>query len=372
MKKTAMLIGLAAVLGFSSNAQAIDWNWKGDIRYRYESSLKDDGDSATDDNSRDRHRIRARFGMDTWINEELSAGLQIATGSEHDPISRNETLGDNFQADSIYLNEAYIDYHPMFLNGDVNILLGKRATKSTLAVIDDLIWDGDVTIEGATLQYGKDAKGKEKAGLCAVAGYYALSEVKAGDDAYVAAVQASYKGELSGLGYQIGASYYDYVHLAGQEYDLSEDKDNTYGAVDYDIVELFGNVSGKVSSLPWKLYGQYVFNIADNNDYSDITDSEKDGLLVGLKLGKAKKVGQLEGSAEYVRLEKDAVNPYMTDSDRNGGGTNLEGFKISSKYQLIQNMTLGATYFNFHKIVGTEAETDATKHLFQLDAVVKF
>ncbi len=355
MKKTAMLIGLAAVLGFSSNAQAIDWNWKGDIRYRYESSLTDDNNSATDDHSRDRHRIRVRFGMDTWINEELSAGLQLSTGSDDDPISRNETLGDEFAADGIFLNEAYIDYHPMFLNGDVNILLGKRAAKSTLAVIDDLVWDGDVTLEGATLQYGKDAKGKEKSGLCAVAGYYSYEERKTTNDAYIVALQGSYKGEVSGLGYQVGTTYYDYVNLLATN--------------DYNIVELFGNVSGKVSSLPWKLYGQYAFNTAKHSDYSDITDSERDGMLVGLKLGKAKKVGQLEGSAEYVRLETDAVNPDMTDSDRNGGGTNCEGVKISTKYQLIQNMTLGATYFNFHDI---EDSGDDTKHLFQLDAVVKF
>lgn len=86
-----MLIGLAAVLGFSSNAQAIDWNWKGDIRYRYQSQLKADQDDV-DDHSEDRHRIRVRFGVSPWINEELSAGLQLSSGGT-DPVSRNETLG---------------------------------------------------------------------------------------------------------------------------------------------------------------------------------------------------------------------------------------------------------------------------------------
>ncbi|ABB24109.1 putative porin [Pelodictyon luteolum] len=359
MKKTAMLIGLAAVLGFSSNAQAVDWNWKGDIRYRYESSLTDDNVSTTDDNSRDRHRIRVRFGTDMWINEELSAGLQLATGNDTDPVSRNETLDDSFAADTILLNEAYIDYHPMFLNGDVNLILGKRATKSTLAVIDDLIWDGDVTIEGATVQYGKDAKGKEKDGLSLVAGSYFYDESSVGDDTYILAAQASYKGEVSNLGYQLGASYYGYDNMP----------DPSLG---YDIIELFGSVGGKVSSLPWKVYGQFATNMAENSDFSGITDSRRDGMLVGLKLGKAKNPGQIEGSVEYVQLEEDAVNPAMTDSDRNGGGTNCEGFKISSTYQLIQNMTLGATYFNFNKIDGTAAQVDDTKHLFQLDAVVKF
>jgi hypothetical protein len=31
MKKIALLVGLAAAFG-CNNAQAVDWNWKGDVR----------------------------------------------------------------------------------------------------------------------------------------------------------------------------------------------------------------------------------------------------------------------------------------------------------------------------------------------------
>ncbi|WP_185819351.1 putative porin [Chlorobium phaeovibrioides] len=368
MKKTAMLIGLAAVLGFSSNAQAVDWNWKGDIRYRYQSQLKDDGVSSTDEHSKDRNRIRVRIGADMWINEELAAGFGLATGSDTDPVSRNETLGDLFNQDGIYLNEAFIDYHPMFLNGDVNLIMGKRYASKTLTVMDDLIWDGDVTLEGITLQYGKDAKGKEKDGLCTNAGYYLYKDADSytGQVAYILAAQASYKGKVSDLNYQAGASYFDYQSYVD-------------ATRDYNIVELFGNVGGKVSSLPWKLYGQYAFNTANHSDYSNITDAKRDAYLVGVKLGKAKNPGQLEGSVEYIRLEKDAVNPFMTDSDRgdltkiSSFLTNVEGFKVGAKYALIQNMDLGVTYFNTGYIdvpVGTSS--DWRGHLVQLDAVVKF
>jgi len=368
MKKTAMLIGLAAVLGFSSNAQAVDWNWKGDIRYRYQSQLKDDGVDATADHSKDRNRIRVRIGADMWINEELGAGFGLATGSDTDPVSRNETLGDLFNQDTILLNEAYIDYHPMFLNGEVNLIMGKRYASKTLTVMDDLIWDGDVTLEGLTLQYGKDAKGKEKDGLCANGGYYLYqdSDSYTGQVAYILAAQASYKGEVNSLKYQAGASYYDYQSYVD-------------ATRDYNIVEFFGNIGGKVSSLPWKLYGQYAFNTANHSDYSNIVDADRDGYLVGVKLGKAKKPGQLEGSIEYVRLENDAVNPFMTDSDRgdltkqNKFLTNVKGFKAGAKYALIQNMTLGVTYFNTDYInapAGTAS--DWAGRLLQLDAVVKF
>lgn len=351
MKKTLFFVALATAMGFN-NAQAVDWDWKGDIRYRYESKIQED-----QDHSRDRHRIRVRFGMNAWINEELSAGLRLATGDEDDPISRNQTLTNNFGGKNIMLDEAYINYHPMMFDGDVNLLLGKRETKSTLFVEDDLLWDGDLTLEGITLQYGKDINGKQKSGFGAIAGWYSINESKSEGDPYFVSLQGAYKGEASDLKYDLGVGYHDFVHYM-PDYDLN-------------IVEFFGSIGGDLTeTVPWKLYGQYAFNTASHDDNFFIDDSERDGYLVGLKIGKAKKPGQIEGSVEYVHLESDAVASEFTDSDRNGGGTNCEGFKLNAKYQLIQNMTLGVTYFNFNDITGPDK--DLTNHLLQADVVVKF
>jgi len=350
MKKTLFFVALATAMGFN-NAQAVDWDWKGDIRYRYQSGIQEH-----QDHSRDRHRLRVRFGMNAWINEELSAGLRLATGKESDPISRNQTLDNEFGPKNIMLDEAFINYHPMMFNGDVNLLLGKRATKSTLFVEDDLLWDGDLTLEGITLQYGKDIKGKQKSGFGAIAGWYSIDEGKSENDPYFVSLQGAYKGSASDLKYDLGVGYHDFVHY--------------YTDYDMNIVEFFGSIGGKVSGTPWKLYGMYAFNTASQDDNIFIDDSERDAYMVGVKLGKAKKPGQLEGSAEYVHIESDAVAAEFTDSDRNGGGTNCEGFKLNAKYQLIQNMTLGVTYFNFNDITGPDK--DLTNHLLQADVVVKF
>ncbi|RXK87865.1 hypothetical protein EST62_05875 [Chlorobaculum sp. 24CR] len=374
MKKTLFLLGLATALGFN-NAQAVDWNWKGDIRYRYQSEIKQDNE-----HSRDRHRIRVRFGVTPWINEELSAGLRLATGNDSDPISRNQTLENGFSAKNIMLDEAYINYHPMFLNGDVNILLGKRDIAKTLFIEKDLVWDGDLTLEGATLQYGKDTDGKQKSGFGAIAGWYSLDEDKAKSDPYLLAFQGAYKGEVSDLGFDLGVGYYDFVH-----FDLDNDKDNDgkvnilgftpvfdYTGKDFNIVEFFGSLGGDITeTVPWKLYGQYAFNTASNSSINYAIDNNaRDAYLIGLKIGKAKNPGQLEGSAEYVHIEEDAVTIF-TDSDRNAGrSTNLEGFKLSTTYHLVQNMTVGATYMNFQDIDGSKK--DQTQHLLQADVVVKF
>ncbi|MBN1279158.1 MAG: putative porin [Chlorobiaceae bacterium] len=356
MKKVALLVGLAAAIGYN-NAEAVDWNWKGDIRYRYESKLVDK-ESSDNDHSRDRHRMRVRFGVYPWITEELSAGLQLSTGAG-DPVSRNETLGDEFITDDIMLNEAYIDYHPMFLNGDVNVILGKRDIAKTLIVTKDLVWDSDITLEGGTLQYGKDAGGKEKEGVNAIAGWYSVKEGSAEQDPYFIAGQLAYGGEISDLGYKAGVAYYDFAHFD----ELGE------GDRDFNIVEIFASVGGSITEkLPWKVYGQYAFNTAEAADWSDIDDDKRDAYLIGLKIGNAKNPGQWAVSGEYVSIEEDAVT-YLTDSDRNNGSsTDLEGFKLNATYHLVQNMTLGATYMNFSPI----DDDSITNHLLQADVVVKF
>ncbi|WP_235585165.1 putative porin, partial [Chlorobium limicola] len=385
MKKVTLLVGLAAALGFN-NAEAVDWNWKGDIRYRYESTFKDT-EANDDEHSRDRHRMRVRFGVYPWITEELSAGVQLSTGGD-EFTSRNETFDDAFIADDIKLNEAFIDYHPMFLNGDVNLILGKRDVAKTLVVMKDLVWDGDITLEGITLQYGKDADGKEKDGVSAAVGYYILDEFNDNDlypDPYIFAGQLAYTGEVSDLGFKVGAGYYDYVDFDLDNYDNATKKSILgysplfdYTGKDYNIAEIFASVGGPITeTIPWKVYGQYAFNTAENSvDNPNIDDDKRDAYLVGLQIGNAKNPGQWAISGEYVSIERDAVT-VLTDSDRNntlssstptGTSTDLEGFKLSASYHLVQNMTIGANYYHFNQI----DSDDPTYHLFQADVVVKF
>jgi hypothetical protein len=144
-------------------------------------------------------------------------------------------------------------------------------------------------------------------------------------------------------------------------------------------------VGGQITeTVPWKVYGQYAFNTAsEDNSRSDrynIDDSKRDAYMVGLQIGNAKSPGQWAISGEYVSIEKDAVT-VLTDSDRNntlsssstqakesGTSTDLEGFKIGATYHLVQNMTIGANYYHFNQI----DSDDPTYHLFQADVVVKF
>ncbi|MCG8345502.1 MAG: putative porin [Chlorobiales bacterium] len=372
MKKFIALFAFLLVSGWST-AEAVEWNWKGDVRYRYESKIK-----STKENSRDRHRIRARLGVYPWITEELTAGVQVSTAGGGDPVSRNQTLGDGFTAKDLNLNQAFIDYHPMFFEGETNFIFGKREVKQTLIRVNDLVWDSDLTLEGMTFHFGKDGK-QQREGLNAVAGYYFINEDgDIEDDPFFWAAQLAYTGQAGDLGFMLGAGYYDFENIQGGDDgdgtavlgDWSEDE-GFFGnsapldvyEYDYNIVEIFGNVGGKFDgSLPWKFYGQYAINVADG------VEDMNNGYLIGFKLGKAKKVGQWEIDANYSYLESDAVLGAYTDSDRWGGGTDGQGFEVGAKYHFVQNMTVGAKYLRHED--GIDSGTNL--HVLQADMVVKF
>jgi len=64
---------------------------KGDFRFRYQ--YQDTDESGV--KSRDRWRIRWRFGLETQVNENWKTGFRLSSGSG-DPRSRNLTLEDTF------------------------------------------------------------------------------------------------------------------------------------------------------------------------------------------------------------------------------------------------------------------------------------
>ena len=391
MKKAALLVALAALFG-GTQANATDWNWKGDVRYRYQSDLASDP-ALTGEHSRDRHRTRVRVGVYPWINEELTGGVQLSSGGDgKETTSRNETLDDQFLADSVYLNEYFINFHPMLLDGKVNILLGKRDVANTLTVLNDLVWDSDLTFEGMTLQYGKDVDGKDKDGINAVLGYYPLKENNLSttntveQDAYLLAVQAAYKGKTSAVTYHVGAGYYDYTHFDIQNANTTNYSPTyDYRGKDFNIVELFGTIGGQLTEkTPWKVTVQYAFNNAKKDVTTPNMDDEKrTAYLAGFRIGNAKEVGQWSFGGDYVKIEQDALT-FMTDSDRNIGGgnanvpsnVNLEGMKLGVTYHMVKNMTVGATYFSFSDINDTDTtavdSTTKTRHTLMLDTVVKF
>jgi hypothetical protein len=271
----------------------------------------------------------------------------------------------------------------MFLCGDVNLIIGKRDISNTIIRVDNLVYDSDLTIEGATVQYGKDANGKEKDGLIALAGYYFLNEnnVNTISSPYLYLAQAALKGEASDISYLFGGGYDLYKSLqnlsivdTNAKTGVSSSVPTTWTNSGYNIAELFGKVGGQLTeTLPWKVYGQYALNTASHADHSSIDDNKRNAWLAGVTIGDAKQVGQWALDSKYVRIERDAVFPLFTDSDRKVNDiVNVKGFEVAGTYHLVQNFTIGARYYQYNNIDASAGKFNPTLHQLQLDALVKF
>ncbi len=377
MKKTMM--GMVMVAGLASwtasgqqaaPAPAKTWadslTVKGDVRYRYEQITEDGKDD------RQRDRVRARLGASAKINDKVKAEVQLSTGDD-DPISENKTIGDGFLKKDMGLNLAYIDWVPQ-----EGLTLTGGKMKNPFLCVSDLVWDSDLTPEGAAAKWERQVGPMT---LYANGGYLWVQERATApeEDTKLYAGQAAAKFQFSDeVSLLVGGSYYTYDNIEGMGVLDWEGKNKTYGnsskdkvsgtttnkiyGMGYDQVEAFTKLTAWVGT-PVEFYGNYVVNQeADANDT---------GWLAGVTVGKAKNVGTMEFGYNYRELEKDAVLGAFTDSDSWGGGTDGRGHKVFGRYQIAKNVRLGATYFMNEKPIADSSKTHDYDRL-QLDVVASF
>ncbi|HST51750.1 MAG TPA: putative porin [Pyrinomonadaceae bacterium] len=138
--------------------------FSGDLRLRYESFYGQQNALASSDvpgtlgnplTTRQRLRMRARFGVHGKISDEFEWGLRLTTGSFPDATVTNQTLTDFFTHKPFALDQMYITYKPKALPG-FQIQAGKFDTPWTHT---ELTWDNDISVEGLSETYARDFKG---------------------------------------------------------------------------------------------------------------------------------------------------------------------------------------------------------------------
>src|SRR3984893_14863326 len=85
------------------------FRFSGDIRLRGEDIFQDCPACVT----RNRARLRVRFGVDGRLNENFMGGFALATGSLGDPTSANESFTNFFNGQTIGLDSGYVTFNPV-------------------------------------------------------------------------------------------------------------------------------------------------------------------------------------------------------------------------------------------------------------------
>ncbi|MDF3840997.1 putative porin [Pseudomonas citronellolis] len=353
----------------SAFEQSIAWaartQVKGDVRVRQETVHAQNSGSKGDQN---RQRIRARVGFYSQINPQVDTGIRIATGSGDDARSTNQSMDNYFDKKQLWLDQAYIDFHPAAVK-NLHLIGGKMNQPWVSA--GDVIWDGDINPEGFAATYKYLLGGSAE--LFGSAGYFNLKDNVDGEGYAFQHDLRLYSGQfgarfapIEGIKATLGASLYAY----------DNDTDSACGSAtttpcqlsangnttrDFRLYEGFGQLDFGSLPVPLSLYGQYVVNQA--------TDSNEDtAWLTGAKT----KVGDFSFDYNYRDVQRNAVVGAFTDSDFANGYTASRGHKFKVAYDIDKNFALGATYFMARSDAASGSRKDADIDTLQLDLEAKF
>jgi len=168
-----------------------DWTFGGDLGVRFDqinrggtidvnkalNSGEDPVDivNGTASAKRNRFRLRVRLGAERTIGDDFLIGFRIATSQAStfggdagnsrgddftrtfasDPRSAWVTLGSYFAPKGVFIDRAYIKWAPHLVDGLV-LELGKMPNFFTSSEFsgDIMVWDPDISPEGAQVQYG--------------------------------------------------------------------------------------------------------------------------------------------------------------------------------------------------------------------------
>jgi polyhydroxyalkanoate synthesis regulator phasin len=336
-----------------------DMKWSGDLRLRYEGSETDTGSNKY----RHRGRVRFRYGFTTEVNDRMSVGFRMASGSA-DPTSANQTFTDNFSSKSLWVDRAYLKYS---FPGKTAELLGGKIPNPFYRV-GDLVWNGDINPEGAALKFGLPAGSIDYFGNIAFLPMYESSSNY--DNPFLFGAQIGLGGDIAEKPFKLSAAYFDFYNLKGkQEASISSNytpgtNSLTGGVYDYDykVVNLNAELTPFTFDLGYpadlKLFTGYICNTASGV-------SEDTGYLAGFSLGKDKNPGEWKLGYTYYRIEKDAIAAIINSSDFE---TNRKGHKLGISYALLENTTLGLNYYTMKQL--TDGKKDIDK--WQVNLQVKF
>lgn len=349
-------------------AWASKTQFKGDVRVRQE-TVKIDGES-NNGADKNRQRIRARLGAYSEINPQVDTGIRIATGGGDDARSTNQDLNGYFDKKQIWLDQAYIDFHPKAVE-NLHLIGGKMV--QPWVSMGDVIWDSDINPEGLAATYKYPLGGKTE--LFGSAGYYTLKDNVDGEGVQFSHDLRLYAGQL---GARFAPTDNLKVTLGGSLYTYDNGSDSRYpttGAVttpcalavngnstsDFRLYEGFGQIDISGLPVPLTLYGQYVLNNGTSSD-------QDTAWLTGFKT----RLYVFNLDYNYRDVQRNAVVGAFTDSDFANGTTGSRGHKFKVGYDIDKNFAVGATYYMADADYASRTQTDAKTNTLQLDVEAKF
>ena len=401
---------------------AIPWlkgaKFGGDFRLRYEAfnfydKNNDAGSTGTAaDRTRNRFRIRLRWGFEKDYGDDWKVGFRLATGSPSttsgiatDNTSPNQTLGNPgyFTFKNVWIDRAYANYSPNGLK-DYGLIKGVtigagKFENPFLRYSTTMVWDADVVPEGiyekANLQFVSTEN--NKLNLYTTFGQFIMNENTGfGTDSEM----YGYQGALNWSTYNFNSdlpvditgavSYYDYPGWAqtvtSNTSGVSFLRTNTLVADNFRVIDFYPEIQFYINRTPITLWYDYAKNLAnvgteDAASLGNDIQNKDDAWGLGFKISKAKKKGEWEAFYGYWQIGANSVVAAFNDSDFGGpggvGATNRQGHKFGLTYKLTDSIDVNWTGYivrplNPNPSAVLASSTNESVFRSQADLVYKF
>ncbi|MEI7837984.1 MAG: putative porin [Planctomycetota bacterium] len=330
----------------------------GDFRLRYEFNGFNWGKTANTENiDRNRARFRLRFGLvKTWLDDQLEVGFRLASGSDNDANSTNQTFTQDFSKKPVWIDLAYAKYTPKDLKG-LTVIGGKMVKPWAQ---NDIFWDTDVNPEGFWAEYKAPKMGCLEPFVGA--GYFIVNESATLPDSAVGIYQAGVRAELcKDVKYTFAANFQEWTNY-NQSGAAARGNDSPLTRVPgFRIVNLTNNVD--IASLwgrPLNVFADYAYNSGPADESSDRYEGQNSAFALGTKYGQNKKKGDWSVKYRYAHVEANALPGTFCDSDF--GFANRKGHVIGAEYSILDSLSFGVNCFLTQPIFSPSTTSGSSKY----------
>ena len=432
--------------------------WSGDVRVRNESRFRanDNSDLVADyqewndteydisvpnvfppllNTRQDREnllRIRARFGLEADLGKQWRTGLRLATGSSDSPVSTTQTLGGGLSKKDIWLDRAWISWHP----GIWTFTAGRAKNPF---VSTDILYSGELGFDGVSAGWNDVSVGEHGA-FFGTLGAFPLGYIsddfpsdeqnkKASEDKWLFGAQLGIDWRFQeDQRFLAALAYYDFDNIQGQRsspcplYAGYQSCRSDWSAPAFmqkgnsvfllrDIVLEPGNEAdtampqlvGLASefqlldiNLRWRtplfndyelsLAGNYIHNLAydedemfersdglilNNFDTNGELESGADAWMVHAAFGDdldLARAGNWQVFFGYKYIEPDALPDAFNDSSFHLGGTNAKGYFLGGSYAFTPDLSVRGRWLSAEEVYGQPLAID----VLQLELNARF
>ncbi len=362
--------------------------WSGDFRARYEQFWFNRDPLGVDRSDRSRGRYRLRLQGRARINPWADVTLRLASGGR--PRSANQTFGagDDFDPDGLFIDRAHLELRApetlLPLAGTARLRLGKMGVPFRWKHgPDSMLWDRDLSLEGAALAWDSDDLGDAR--LFARAAYLIADENSAARDPHLLGLQLGALWEPAAA-WQAGGrvTHYEWRSLdpaflgraaaaGGLRFGLNGTASGN-GGLSATELAAYLRWSGN-EDWPVLVYGHVVKNHDAARHALHPDAGEEDlGFGFGLEVGDKRKLAKLE--VGFFRLEANAWPGQFTDSPLLDGRANREVIVLKATREVLPSTDLKVALFFGEPVERGSAFagslSGAERTLLQTDLVVRF